>query len=114
MNEKRRFRRRSLAHNLIVSDSKTGTQVGQLANLSPEGFMLVTSECLVDKTIMNLQITLPEKTHERHVILCKAECKWCSRSENSELFEAGFQLLDMNDSIRAELGSIIAEYLVLD
>ncbi|HAJ80355.1 MAG TPA: hypothetical protein DCO75_11360 [Fibrobacteres bacterium] len=114
MDEKRKFRRRSLVYNFKVMDMATGASVGRLANLSPEGLMLITTDRMMNNPEMKLSIVLPEKISGKNCIECKAKCMWCKSAVNSDFFEAGFQLTEIPDEDLAAIVIVITKYRLLD
>jgi PilZ domain len=114
MKENRRFRRRSLLFELKVSDKNTGQAVGRVANLTPEGLMLVNADRIVDNSVLTLRIELPELIFGKAAIDCDAKCMWCRPGVNGKLFEAGFQLLEMGEMDIQTIVALITKYRVLD
>jgi hypothetical protein len=114
MKEKRKYRRRSLVYNLQVADRNTGDIVGRVANLSPEGVMLITTDRMVNDTVLKLSIALPEKIFDRDRIECEARCMWCKPGENTDFFEVGLQLLEVPGREIEAIVALITKYRLLD
>ena len=114
MKENRRFRRRSLLFELKVTDKNTGEGLGRVANITPDGLMLVNADHIVDNTMVKLRIELPELIFGKAHIDCDAKCMWCRPGINKKLFEAGFQLLEMGEIDIQTIVALITKYRVLD
>jgi hypothetical protein len=114
MNEKRQYRRRSLVYNLQVVDKNTGDIVGRVANLSPEGLMLITTDRLVKDMQLELSMALPEKIFNRDRIECAAKCTWCKRNATTDFYEAGLQLFGVTDRDIEAIVALITKYRLLD
>lgn len=114
MKDHRRFRRRALLYELKVTDKNTGEALGRVANITTDGLMLVHADRILNNSIFTLQIELPEKIFGRDHIVCDAKCKWCKPAENTELFEAGFQLLEMGEIDIQTIVALITKYRILD
>ncbi|HEX7510586.1 MAG TPA: PilZ domain-containing protein [Chitinivibrionales bacterium] len=114
MSEKRKYRRRSLLYNLQVVDIRSGEAIGHVANLSPEGLMLVTGKRHEQGETVKLSIALPEKIFERDRIECEAQCMWCRVSENTDNFDVGLQLLEISQQDIEAIVALITKYRLLD
>ena len=114
MKENRRFRRRSLLYQLKVTNKNTGEGLGKVANITPDGLMLVNADRAVDNTTVSLRIELPELIFGKAYIDCDAKCMWCRPGIDKKLFEAGFQLLEMEETDIQTIVALITKYRVLD
>jgi PilZ domain len=112
--ENRRFRRRSLLYQLKVTNKNTGEGLGKVANITPDGLMLLNADRIVDDTMVTLRIELPELIFGKAHIDCDAKCMWCRPGINKKLFEAGFQLLEMEEMDIQTIVALITKYRVLD
>ena len=114
MDEKRQYRRRSLVYNLQVADRNTGEIVGRVANLSPQGLMLITTDRLVQDAQLDLSIALPEKIFNRDRIECSAQCMWSKRNAATDFYEVGLQLFEVTDRDIEAIVALITKYRLLD
>jgi PilZ domain. len=114
MKDNRRFRRRSLLFELKVTEKNSGEALGRVANLTPDGLMLVNADRIVDNSLVTLRIELPEKIFGKDTIDCDAKCMWCRPVVNTKLFEAGFQLLEMGEMDVQTIVALITKYRILD
>jgi hypothetical protein len=114
MKENRRFRRRSLLFELKVTDKNSGVVLGRVANITPDGLMLVNADRIIENSMITLRIELPELLFGKAHIECDAKCMWCRPVAQSKLFEAGFQLLEMGEMDIQTIVALITKYRVLD
>lgn len=102
MEEKRTQKRRSSIYYLEVFDVDTGKQLGRLVDITTEGLMLISEEPTPTNVPLKCRMVLPAEILGRTNIIFEATCKWCRKSVNPELYEAGYR------SIIADPGDIDA------
>jgi hypothetical protein len=99
---------------LKVIDKNSGESLGRVANITPEGLMLVNADRILDNAMKTLRIELPELLFGKAHIDCDAKCMWCRPATHTKLFEAGFQLLEMGEMDIQTIVALITKYRVLD
>ncbi len=77
---------------LDVYDRATGAPVGELANLSVTGAMLVTDGPTPVGTMLRCRVGLPRAIMGRHELLFDAECRWSRKNVAAGRWESGFRL----------------------
>ncbi len=85
----RRYSRRYF--DVIDQDKKVS--VGHLVDLTLEGMKTVGSKETNKGEIFNFKIDLPREVKGVHEILVKAQCVWCNKESDAELYFTGFRIL---------------------
>jgi hypothetical protein len=108
MVEKRKIARRKPDVIIAMSDEINGRDLGHLANLTPEGFMLVSREPIPVRSIFQLGIKVPLATNRMRNISFGAESVWASKAgDEVEYFWTGFRIID----ISAETAEFIERWI---
>ncbi|MBU0983522.1 MAG: PilZ domain-containing protein [candidate division Zixibacteria bacterium] len=106
MNDRRQNERRASENYLAVFDSRSGRRIGELANLSDSGAMLITLEPVKSGTFLHCLVKLHHPILGRSEIEFDAECRWCRRNVARNRWESGYQLhlSGINEEMVAYLG----------
>jgi hypothetical protein len=98
MVEKRSIPRRKPSTAIRVSDDLSGEDLGNLANLTPEGLMLVSREPIALNSILQLRIQVPPAAKRAEKLCFGAESLWTSQAEDEgEYFWTGFSIIDISN-----------------
>lgn len=94
---------------IFVRDVLSGKELGTLANLHAEGFMLISDGGLKEDHLY--QVVL-EKELGSAPTACSlgAECLWISETGTGDQVWAGFQIMECSDSAQAQIEEIMAEH----
>ena len=93
MQERRTAKRKLLMFYSRVVDRHTGELIGHLADLTPEGALLLSARPVQPDTVFNFHMELPDDTSGRLHLKFEAKSRWCQRDPNLDGYAAGFQLL---------------------
>lgn len=97
MIEKRSVPRRKPSATVKVLDAITGSDLGHLANLTPEGLMLVSRTPIPLGSIVQLCLQIPSSDSPVDPICFGAESVWASRTEDAGgYFWSGFNIIDIS------------------
>lgn len=108
MFEKRKVPRRKPEVTIAISDEINGKDLGHLANLTPEGFMLVSRQPIPIGSIFQLGVEVPLSANRTHKIFFGAESVWASKAgDEGEYFWTGFSIID----ISAETAELIERWI---
>ncbi len=99
-----------LGTDVAVVDVITGKHLGEIANITIGGLMLVMRDAPVPGNIYQLAITLPEAVDEHTVINIGADCLWGSESSVAGQHWAGFQIIDASELAEQLLQHLIDSY----
>ncbi|MCK5893103.1 MAG: PilZ domain-containing protein [Endozoicomonadaceae bacterium] len=110
--EKRRHARKQINETAFVFDSNTGEKLGQLLDISREGFMLLSIREITVQQQLNLTLELPNtiSVSGHHLIKVSAKCAWCQPSSFSHDFGAGFQITSISEQDNVALQYFIRDF----
>jgi hypothetical protein len=90
MVERRKHKRHKSETYLKVFDRESERPIGELANLSPNGAMLITSERVKESTVIKCQVKLTQPIMGHNEIVFDAECQWCRKNVKKGWWESGY------------------------
>ena len=96
MSNKRKQMRVEVAVRLPVVDVNTGMVVGDLANISSAGFMVLTRDPRPPHSVFQLSLALPRGIKGVDTLYFGAESLWCNATDDQEQYWVGFQLIDIS------------------
>ena len=96
MSEQRKQTRKEVATRLSVVDINTGILIGELANISDEGFMVLTARELPLNAVFQLSLSLPKMIRGVDSLYFGAESLWCTGADHADHFWVGFHLIDIS------------------
>ena len=109
MIEQRSVPRRKPDAIVIVFDEMTGNSLGHLANLTPEGLMLVSRAPIPVGSIFQLGIRVPPLPNSMDKLRFGAESVWASQAgDKGGYFWSGFSIID----ISADAADLIERWTV--
>ena len=109
MPDKRKLKRRHLIYYLRVTERGTGALVGFLVNITPQGIMIMSEEPIPEGKTFELQLLVPGETTQRRYLQFKARSLWCKKSVNTDFYDSGFELQNINVNEFSEIENIIHE-----
>jgi hypothetical protein len=95
--EMRSHNRVEVSEVIRVVNRQTGTDLGQLVNISEEGFMLLGSQPIAEDNILQLSLEFEAAAVNTSPILIGVECLWCHASNDQTQYWAGFYIIDISD-----------------
>ena len=95
--EMRGHDRTEVSEVIRVVDTQTGQAIGQLVNISEEGFMLLGTQPVTENSIFQLSLESETAAQDAGPILIGAESLWCHSSSDQTQFWAGFYIIDISD-----------------
>ncbi len=105
--EDKRSSERKLIHQLLrVTDRRSNRTVGNLVNLSMDGFLLISPVPIPPQTVAELSLELPYAVNGRDHVDLVARCIWCQKSSYSDDYGAGYQIEQMSIPDRAVMRAI--------
>lgn len=107
MSEQRKQLRKEVATKLSVVDINTGSLIGELANISSEGFMVLATRALPLNSVFQLSLALPKLIRGVDTLYFGAESLWCSDADDSGHFWIGFHLIDISPQDHEVLDSFL-------
>lgn len=101
--ERRQHERRLVKKLLRVSDFNSSHMLGNMVNLSHEGFMLITPRPVEENQVSRLTMELPYEVEGVTKVTFEARCMWCQKSSYSDDYGAGFQIEHMSEGDRRKI-----------
>jgi len=95
--EMRSQSRTEVSEVIRVIDTQTGKTIGQLVNISEEGFMLLGSQRISENSIFQLSLESESAAQGISPILIGAENLWCHSTSDKTQHWAGFYIIDISD-----------------
>ena len=108
--KQRKNKRAHLFDYLEILDQETGSVIGHLADLSPQGIMLISREPFDVKAEISFSLKLPESFSEHKMINFKGRVLWCKKDVNPEYYMSGFKFCEIGDNEINTLNNLINSY----
>lgn len=108
MSNKRKEMRKEVAARLSVVDVNTGHVVGDLVNISCDGFMVLTRSPLPIGSVFQLSLALPKVIRGADTVYFGAESLWCKTTDHPEHYWIGFHLIDISTQDHEVLALFLA------
>jgi PilZ domain len=114
MEERRKYQRKYLIFFGRVFDRESGQLLGQMADITPGGAMIISGRPIEIGKVYHLHLDLPEDTFKEGHIDFEARSIWCQADIDPSLFNTGFELLDVTPKKAKIVEQIIQEYTIRD
>lgn len=88
--------RKEISSRLAVVDVNTGLVIGDLANISSEGFMVLTRQPVPMNSVFQLSLALPKVIQGVDTAYFGAESLWCNPTDDAEHYWIGFHIIDIS------------------
>ncbi|MBU1191161.1 MAG: PilZ domain-containing protein [Gammaproteobacteria bacterium] len=92
----RKTLRKEIATRLAVVDVNTGHMIGDLANISSDGFMVLSREPVPMNSVFQLSLALPKVIQGVDTAYFGAESLWSNPTDDGEHYWIGFHIIDIS------------------
>lgn len=92
---------------ICVRDTVSGAELGTLANIHDEGFMVISDGGLKEDYLYQAVFELGD---DKGVIELGAECLWISETGTGDQVWAGFQIMSIGDDAKTQIQKLIDQY----
>jgi len=107
----RRQSRKKMSTVLRMFERTTGTNLGRLANISLEGFKLISRNVVPEGTRYQISMVLPETIAGSNTLSFDCVAVWCRpRTEHPQENSAGFRIARIGDNDLKVLTQLIERY----
>jgi hypothetical protein len=106
--DQRRSQRVTVPEHPQVLDAHSGTVIGQLVNLSSDGLMIASTQCIEYNTVYQMRIPLT-RGNDHMEIRIGAESLWCEDANDSGMHWTGFQIIDISPEDQRILDNVIGD-----
>lgn len=110
--EKRKFKRRNFILNIEIIDSNTNQIIGDLADITTKGVMIVSDDPVQENKILPFLIRLPKEANEKLEIVFTAKSIRCQKTIHENIFITGFKIENILEENRQKIAYLINEYAV--
>ncbi len=109
MIEKRKYKRRHLIYYLEVLEQGTDISIGFVVDVTQNGILVMSSMPLAVGRIFHLKMLVDEDRNDKSFLHFEARSKWCNKSPNSDFYDTGFELINLDASAFNKISEIIEE-----
>jgi len=110
MKDKRKINRRFLLYYMRVYDAGTRQQIGNLVDITPRGIMLVSERPLPVGKTTRLRVELSDEVAEKPYMEFSAHSKWCEPDIIPNMYNTGYEILDLTPEDSRIVHKIIEEF----
>ena len=110
MREKRKHKRINLIFYLEILDNETGKPLGNLADISNGGLMMVGDEQMETGKEFLLSLCLPEATYGQKIINFKAHPRCSKVDVNPTFYASGYEFIEIGPVETKTIESLIDNF----
>ena len=117
--EKRKLKRRNFIIDMMVidrNDFREGTEdfpeIGDLADITVEGILLVSDEPIVEDKLYEMKVILPKEVEEGRYIDFDARAVRCKETIHENIYMTGFKIESLDDANKQRIRKLIDRYAV--
>ena len=107
MRDKRKLKRRHLLYYLKVMDRDSDALIGFLVDITTQGIMIMSESPIKTGILFHLKILLPTEDMNKKYLNFDAKSMWSERSINTDFYDTGFELINVNSKDFASIEKII-------
>ena len=94
---------------IFVRDTVSGKELGTLANVHTDGFMMISDGGLKEDNLYQV-VFEKELGSAPAEMAIGAECLWISETGTGDQVWAGFQIMECSSAARAQIDALIEEH----
>ncbi len=94
MEDQRKEARTHLIYYLRVYEPDSQDLFGHVVDISKSGMLITSDKPMRKDNQYRLEIEDVSTSDDLHTVGVHVECRWCQGDEDSELYDAGFQLVN--------------------
>ena len=110
MDERRKLNRKYIAFFTRIFNRENGDLLGHLADLTPEGMMLISEEPIYIEQDLELRMDLSGTFFEKENLDFSARSVWCLPDIDPKFWNTGFKIIELSEENKEIIQRIIAEY----
>jgi PilZ domain len=107
--DKRKFKRRHLILYLQVIDTDSENILGYLVDITPQGMMLMSEFPIKAGLTFQLKMLVNTDLSQHSYLSFAAKSVWCHKSINSDFYDTGLQLLNVEPNAFHGIETVIEE-----
>jgi len=105
MKKQREQKRSHLTYYFEVVDADSGVHVGNIADITVDGLMLLAKDVIDTGERKHLKIVSKEADFQS--IEFESECRWCRVDVNPSYYDVGFHMDNISEDDRARIKDLI-------
>ncbi len=94
----RKIKRRHLIYYLRVYDAATDRPIGNIADISTDGIMIVSESSIHPDIDFMLKMIMPKELEGTKELMFQARSLWSKKDVNPDFYANGFKIHDINTS----------------
>lgn len=110
MQERRSVDREPVQKMLVVRDAKTDVKIGEVADLTEKGVLLVSRLPAPPNVIRDCKMLVLMRTDGKDHINFRAQSKWSVLNEESGEYQTGYEFVEMSDDDRELLRAMLQHW----
>jgi hypothetical protein len=110
MEEKRRTTRRYLLYYMRVYNAASREQIGNLVDITPRGIMVVSEHPVPEGQVSRLRMELTPEVADKPFMEFSALSRWSKPDINPNMFNTGFEILDLQPDDAKIILRIVDEF----
>ena len=110
MDDRRKLKRKYLVFFTRVFDLQSGKLLGQLADVTAQGAMIISGDPIQVENVYQLRMELPDDTFAADHMDFLARSVWSKPDIDPEFYNTGFQLIDPTPEQIQIIEQIIAKF----
>jgi len=107
MAEQRSLKRRHLIYYLKIVDRDTDNLVGFLVDITTRGIMVMSEEPIEIGKVFHMKMLLQTDLSNKQFLHFDAKSKWTDKSINTDFYDTGFELIDIDSDDFKEFDRVI-------
>ena len=108
--QQRKLQRQELSTTILIRNSMTRELIGELANITVEGLMIISDQEMNTNSIFQFCLELPEAIHGQTKIELGVDCLWSRHAENVNRHWSGYQIIDASPEALKTIDALIGGY----
>lgn len=113
MNERRIYPRHQLICYLKLQNRDTGTVIGHVVDISPEGCLVMSDTPIEQTRTLCLRFLPATCATEQQPLEVDAICKWCKKEQFAGFYDAGFEFTNLTAQQATEVEALVQKYCCL-
>lgn len=106
----RKLKRQELNTTILIRNSMTQELLGELANITVEGLMIISDQEMSTNSIFQFRLEFPESINGQTSIDLGVDCLWSRSAENFNRHWSGYQIIDASPDALETIDELISGY----
>ena len=112
MIESRKYQRKQINEYLILNDCNSGEIIGRVINITADGIMIVSENSIVENTVLECKMRLPDIIEGNREIDFIIQCCWNRENKRLEMYECGFKFINQSHLMKNILRILLRDWAI--